>query len=85
MSDYRILNNDPSYERINGQRKARSIGAIAGYIFWLGVVLLFIAIVVVFYQRYAVAYNLFIFAFIVFTAWLPVKMYSHYLSRKYVE
>ena len=78
MADYRILHEDPSYERIRGERRARSFGFFATIAGWLAI----ISFCLGFLSQKAEPLLIFLGSF---AAWVVLKLVAKFLFTKYKE
>ena len=85
MADYRILHQDPSYERIRGQRRARSLGFFATIAGWLclisiGAIFLFAPLL-----GELLGEKTLLMPPCFFAAWVVLKLAAKFLHTKYWE
>ena len=87
MADYRILHEDPSYERIRGLRRARSFGFFAKLFGWLCILSVFpgIPLILPFIQSGDLPNEAIFLPVVIFIIWLVCKLVSKFLYTKYME
>ena len=83
MADYRILHEDPSYERIGGGRRARSFGFFATIAGWLCVISM--CAVMFFGPALNLGGEILLIPPCFFAAWLVLKLAAKFLHTKYRE